>query len=64
MPIRCRTLGRALELALLVHHASWSLRVEKDGRAAAAARRLARNGVDMIADDDAAEDSALLARDG
>ena len=57
------TLGRALELALLVHHASWSLRVEKDGRAAAAARRLARNGVDVIADDDAAEDSALLARD-
>ncbi len=57
------TLGRAVELALLVHHATWSLRVEKDGRAAAAARRLAQNGVDAIAADDAAADAQLLARD-
>ncbi len=34
-------LGRALELALLAHHAQWSLDHERDARAAAAARRLA-----------------------
>jgi alkylation response protein AidB-like acyl-CoA dehydrogenase len=46
------TLGRALELALLVRHAQWSLDHERDGRAAAAAARFARTGVDLIADGD------------
>ncbi|HYP53223.1 MAG TPA: acyl-CoA dehydrogenase family protein, partial [Pyrinomonadaceae bacterium] len=35
------TLGRALELSLLARHAQWSLEHERDGRAAAAARRFA-----------------------
>lgn len=41
------TLGRALEAALLAAHAEW----EGDtagGDAAAAARRLARNGIDLV----------------
>jgi hypothetical protein len=45
------TLGRALELALLVEHASWAAS-HGDRTPAAAARRLARNGVDLISDDD------------
>jgi hypothetical protein len=57
------TLGRTHELALLVRHAQWSLDHEKDGRAAAAARRLARHGVDLIHDVSVLDDSALLARD-
>src|SRR4030095_1427773 len=44
------TLGRSLELALLVRHAEWSLEHERDGRAAAAAVRFAQHGVDLIAD--------------
>lgn len=46
------TLGRATALALLVRHAQWSLDVERDGRARAAALRFARNGVDRVADGD------------
>ncbi len=42
------TLGRSLELALLARHAQWSLDNEQDGRAAAAARRLAA-GTDPMA---------------
>jgi hypothetical protein len=42
------TLGRATELALLAHHAQWSLEHEEDGRARAAARRLALHGVDLL----------------
>lgn len=57
------TLGRTLELALLVRHAQWSLDHERDGRAAAAARRLARHGVDLLVDTSIVDDSALLARD-
>jgi alkylation response protein AidB-like acyl-CoA dehydrogenase len=54
------TLGRALELALLVDHGAWAARVQKDGRTTAAARRFARGGVDLIVDvDDLAEASAL-----
>jgi hypothetical protein len=54
------TLGRSLELALLLDHAAWSLRERNDGRTAAAARRFARNGVDLIVEDgDLAEASAL-----
>ncbi len=43
------TLGRAVELALLVRHAQWSLEQEGDGRARAAARRLALHGIDLLA---------------
>jgi hypothetical protein len=54
------TLGRTLALALLVRHAQWSLDVESDERALAAAVRFAWHGVDLIAADDGAE-SGLLA---
>jgi hypothetical protein len=53
------TLGRAIELALLCEHAAWALQSGRGGRAAAAARRLARNGVDLIVED-AEEDARLL----
>jgi len=43
------TLGRAVELALLARHAQWSLDEEQDGRARAAARRLALHGIDLLA---------------
>jgi acyl-CoA dehydrogenase len=56
------TLGRALELALLVEHAQWSLDHERDGRARAAALRFARSGVDLIIDGDD-EDLFALAND-
>ena len=54
------TVGRALELALLVEHAQWCSDKGKGKRAAAAARRLAQNGVDQIETIDAG-DSQLLA---
>ena len=53
------TLGRALELALLVEHAQWSLDQERDGRARAAAIRFAQSGVDAIVDVDARDSRAL-----
>jgi len=53
------TLGRTLELAYLVAHAQWCMDSGRGGRAAAAARRLAMNGVDGIGDVDAG-DTALL----
>jgi acyl-CoA dehydrogenase len=56
------TLGRAMELALLCSHAQWSIDTEGDGRAAAAARRLATSGVNLIVSIDR-DDSAALARD-
>jgi alkylation response protein AidB-like acyl-CoA dehydrogenase len=55
------TLGRALEVALLCAHAQGCLDGGRGGRAAAAARRLARHGVDLL-DDAAAADADLLAR--
>ena len=54
------TLGRSLELALLVGHAQWCLDHGHGPRTAAAARRFATNGVDLITDT-AVDDSALLA---
>ena len=42
------TLGRLVELALLIRHAQWSRENERDGRSAAAARRFALSGVDLI----------------
>ena len=44
------TLGRSLELALVAHHAQWSLDNEQDGRSAAAAERLAARQVDRVVD--------------
>lgn len=56
------TLGRALEAALLSVHAQWAMDRE-DVRPAAAARRLAAAGVDLIGAMDA-EDARVLASDG
>lgn len=42
------TLGRSMELALLVDHAAWCHAHSRGPRAAAAARRLAAHGVDEI----------------
>jgi alkylation response protein AidB-like acyl-CoA dehydrogenase len=44
------TLGRSLELTLLIRHAQWSLDEETDGHAAAAAHRFAHSGIDLIVD--------------
>jgi alkylation response protein AidB-like acyl-CoA dehydrogenase len=46
------TLGRVIELALLIRHAEWSKAHEQDGRAIASARRLAQSGIDLIVDSD------------
>jgi hypothetical protein len=55
------TLGRSLELALLCGHAQWCIENNHDGaRMAAAARRFAQNGVDLIGDA-APDDTKLLA---
>lgn len=54
------TLGRSLELALLVGHAQWCLDHGYGPRTAAAARRFALNGVDLI-NDAALDDTKLLA---
>jgi acyl-CoA dehydrogenase len=44
------TLGRTMELALLIKHAQWSQDREADGRAIAAARRFANSGIDLLVD--------------
>jgi acyl-CoA dehydrogenase len=44
------TLGRTMELALLIKHAQWSQDHEADGRATAAARRFANSGIDLLVD--------------
>jgi alkylation response protein AidB-like acyl-CoA dehydrogenase len=54
------TLGRATELALLVDHAQWCLDQGKGERTLAAARRFARNRIDLIEDDSFLGDSRLL----
>ncbi|HTN52237.1 MAG TPA: acyl-CoA dehydrogenase family protein, partial [Anaeromyxobacter sp.] len=55
------TLGRTLALALLASHAQWCLDAGRGPRAAAAARRLARNGVDLLgAGEPEPGDAALL----
>ncbi len=53
------TLGRTLEVVLLARHAQWALE-RGDSRPAAAARRLAANGIDQITTADP-EDARLLA---
>ncbi|HZZ84978.1 MAG TPA: acyl-CoA dehydrogenase family protein [Anaeromyxobacteraceae bacterium] len=52
--------GRTLALALLCAHAQWCLDTGLGGRAAAAARRFARHGVDR-GDEPDADDARLLA---
>ena len=42
------TLGRTMELALLIRHAQWSIDHEQDDRAVSSAHRLALSGVDSI----------------
>ncbi len=44
------TLGRTMELALLIKHAQWSQDHEADARALAAARRFANSGIDLLVD--------------
>jgi acyl-CoA dehydrogenase len=56
------TLGRALELALLIEHAQWSLDHEQDGRARTAALRFAQSPVDLIVNVEA-DDLYALAED-
>lgn len=57
------TLGRSLALALLVEHAQWSLDVEGDGRARAAALRFARSPIDLIQDEENLAEAMALAND-
>jgi alkylation response protein AidB-like acyl-CoA dehydrogenase len=57
------TLGRALELALLVEHASWALDRARDPRSCYAAKRLLRSGVDLIDEVAADVESSALAND-
>jgi acyl-CoA dehydrogenase len=54
------TLGRTMELALLIKHAQWSLDHESDWRAAAAARRFANSGIDLLVDHLAEDARALV----
>jgi acyl-CoA dehydrogenase len=42
------TLGRTIELALLIRHAQWSLTHENDHQTMASAQRLSKLGVDLI----------------
>ncbi|MBS2015571.1 MAG: acyl-CoA dehydrogenase family protein [Deltaproteobacteria bacterium] len=54
------TVGRALELAYLVRETTRSKAHGDHAKPAAAARRLARHGVDLIVDDSLADDASLL----
>ncbi len=54
------TLGRTMELALLIKHAQWSQDHEADGRATAAARRFAKSGIDLLVDHELADVRALF----
>ena len=60
------TLGRSLELALLVGHAQWCLDHGFGPRTAAAARRFAERGVDEIGEvgDAGLDDTRLLTARG
>jgi alkylation response protein AidB-like acyl-CoA dehydrogenase len=55
------TLGRTMELALLIRHAQWSQDHEADGRATAAARRFANSGIDLLVDHDLDDAHTLFA---
>jgi acyl-CoA dehydrogenase len=54
------TLGRALELGFLVREATRSKKHEDHAKPAAAARRLAKNGVDLICDESLDADAKIL----
>jgi acyl-CoA dehydrogenase len=54
------TLGRVMEFALLIKHAQWSKEHERDERAAAAARRFAASGIDLIGEYDVQDVNALM----
>jgi acyl-CoA dehydrogenase len=54
------TLGRIMEFALLIKHAQWSKEHEHDDRAAAAARRFAASGIDLIGEYDVQDVNTLL----
>ena len=54
------TLGRTLALSLMLEHAQWALGRGDGQRAAAAARRFARHGVDLIDDATELEDAKAL----
>ncbi|HEY0406423.1 MAG TPA: acyl-CoA dehydrogenase family protein [Pyrinomonadaceae bacterium] len=54
------TLGRTMELALLIKHAHWSQEFEADTRATAAARRFAAAGVDLLIARDAGDTRLLF----
>ncbi len=56
--------GRALEAALLAEHAQWCLDAGRGRRALAAARRLARNGLDLLSAAGDPAEAALLATPG
>jgi acyl-CoA dehydrogenase len=55
------TVGRAIEAALLAEHAQWCLEHGRGRRALAAARRLARNGLDLLGAAGDPAEAALLA---
>jgi alkylation response protein AidB-like acyl-CoA dehydrogenase len=54
------TLGRALEVALLLDHGAWQAEQGKPPTASAAAARLVREGINMVTRTDAREESSLL----
>jgi len=54
------TLGRALALARLVHHAQWALEAEQDSLPRAAACRFAQTPIDLIKDFDPHDAAALV----
>ncbi len=47
----------------MIDHATWAARETADTRPIAAARRLARQGIDLVLDDDALAESRALATD-
>jgi alkylation response protein AidB-like acyl-CoA dehydrogenase len=55
----CLTVGRSLQLALLVDHAAWA-QTQGDASPAAAVRRFARAPLDLIVDDDMSDDVRAL----
>ncbi|MEM9728101.1 MAG: acyl-CoA dehydrogenase family protein, partial [Myxococcota bacterium] len=54
------TLGRGLELALLIDHAQWALESGRGERALAVARRFAKSRIDYIDDEDMNEASRMV----
>ena len=54
------TLGRTMELALLIKHAQWSMEHEADKRPTAAARLFAASGIDLLNDQSIYDAHVLL----